>query len=273
MMLFAFLCTAALAAKVNLSPFKRISHDTLFMGEHPHPRNASKTVHGYAFLHYHTDSDVARSQDPAYPPSGKHTHFKRALMPLDRCAVPLAEGASWKTSRGYFINAANQQQLSPVFLETAVARALRKWNCALEDRLVIGPLLGVRSNLDGNAIQVDYPDGVNEIGLGTITGRPGTLAFTVLYGIFSGPVEERELTNFKMIFDQSKYRFGDASVSAGVIDFESTATHEAGHVFGLDDIYLDECSDVTMFATSSPDETKKRTLEQSDIAGLREIYD
>jgi hypothetical protein len=260
-------------AKVNIGRFNRISHDTLYMGEHRHPRNASKTVHGYAFLHYHHKSDVARAQSSDFPPVGKANHFKRNNIPLDRCTVPLADGAGWKTSRGYFINSLNTQQLSPAFLEQTIARSLRKWNCALDDRLVIGPLLGVRNNLDGNAIQIDVPDGINEIGLGTIVGRPGTIAFTVLYGIFSGPVEERELTNFKMIFDQSKYIFGDASQRFGVIDFESTATHESGHVFGLDDIYDDRCSDVTMFATSQPDETKKRTLEKSDVNGVQQIYD
>jgi hypothetical protein len=267
------LCACVVVAKVNLARYQRLAHDTLFMGEHRHPRNASKTVQGYAFLHYHSDSDAARAQSDAFPPVGKSNHFKRAnVPPLDRCAMPLADGAVWKTSRGYFINTLNAQQLSPAFLETTIARALRKWNCALDDRLVIGPLLGLRTNLDGNAIQIETPDGVNEIGLGTIVGRPGTIAFTVLYGIFSGPIEDRELTNFKMVFDESKYRFGDASVRSGVIDFESTATHEAGHVFGLDDIYSFSCADVTMFATSEADETKKRTLEGADIVGVQTIY-
>ena len=45
-----------------------------------------------------------------------------------------------------------------------------------------------------------------------------------------------------------------------------------GHVLGLDDIYLKSCSNVTMFGYSVAGETKKQTLETSDINGVKKIY-
>ena len=56
------------------------------------------------------------------------------------------------------------------------------------------------------------------------------------------------------------------------MDLENIATHELGHGLGLGDLYKDACSDVTMFGYSTEGETKKRTLEPADIAGIQELY-
>lgn len=272
----ATLASRSVGGSVDLRRFKHLAYDTLYMGEHRHPRNASRTVHGYMFLHLDHTSAIAKAQRKLEQRSvSKALHFERVerhAVAGTTCSIPIADGASWKTSRGYFINAVNSQRLSEAFLERSVSRAFRRWNCALGDRLVIGPLLGVRADRDGSSINIDTPDGFNEIGLTRIDGKPGTIAFTLLFGVFSGPVEQRELTNFKTLFDQGHYQFGNSSETRGKIDFEATMTHEAGHVYGLDDIEDTRCADVTMYATSVPDETKKRTPEKQDIDGLNEIY-
>lgn len=268
---------------INLHGYQRISHDTLLIGQRAHPRDRSRNVTGYAFLHLDRNSALAKAQSKMEEPIAKRQHFDRAQTiglssvssAATACSMPIADGAVWKVSRGFFVNSRNTQQLSAAFLERAVTRAFRRWSCVLHgvERLVIGPLLGVRTDRDGNQINHDAPDGANEIGLARIDGRPDTVALTVLYGIFDGPIEQRGLVEFKMFFDQDHYRFGNSSERRGVIDFESTATHESGHAMGLDDIYSANCADVTMFGTSTFDEIKKRTLESPDIAGLLDLYD
>lgn len=54
--------------------------------------------------------------------------------------------------------------------------------------------------------------------------------------------------------------------------FESIATHELGHSVGLDDLYDGSCSEQTMYGYATEGETKKRTLEAGDIAGVQELY-
>lgn len=54
---------------------------------------------------------------------------------------------------------------------------------------------------------------------------------------------------------------------------QEIATHEIGHSLGLDDLYEDRHSELTMYGYTSPKETKKMTLEVGDIAGAVELYD
>jgi hypothetical protein len=56
-------------------------------------------------------------------------------------------------------------------------------------------------------------------------------------------------------------------------DIQNILTHEFGHWLHLADIYdPSTCAEVTMWGTAPLGETKKRTLEQSDIDGLIAIY-
>ncbi len=55
-------------------------------------------------------------------------------------------------------------------------------------------------------------------------------------------------------------------------DIQNIATHEFGHPIGLDDLYDDIYSELTMYGYSSKGEIEKCTLEQGDIAGARELY-
>ena len=285
---FALLAVCAVPRReIDWSRVHQISHDTFFLGEHRHPLNASRRVHGYAFAHP-AHSDTVRAEQRRFA-DAKVIHFSRiaSASPHDRrlgrltraqfsaCARPIAAGVRWRTSRGFFLNSHNRQGLSADYLERATMRAVERWQCVLggaQQRLVLGPLLDVRLTRSGDDMNLGVPDGRSEVGLGTIRDRPGTIALTVLWGIFEGPVEQRELIEFDMIFDESNYVFGNASAVMGVIDYESTATHEFGHAHGLDDIYEDACSDVTMFGTSARDETHKRTLEMADTDAVLELY-
>jgi len=61
---------------------------------------------------------------------------------------------------------------------------------------------------------------------------------------------------------------------AGKFDIQNIATHEFGHTLLLGDLYdpASEHSEKTMYGWSSEGETKKRSLHQDDIDGIRHIY-
>ncbi len=55
-------------------------------------------------------------------------------------------------------------------------------------------------------------------------------------------------------------------------DVRNVATHEAGHFIFLNDLYGAEDEPQTMYAYLPRGETKRRTLEWGDVAGLRFVY-
>jgi len=55
-------------------------------------------------------------------------------------------------------------------------------------------------------------------------------------------------------------------------DIQNIATHEFGHPVGLDDLYDEIYSELTMYGYSSKGETKKCSLEEGDIAGAQFRY-
>ena len=59
---------------------------------------------------------------------------------------------------------------------------------------------------------------------------------------------------------------------AGKYDVQNIATHEFGHTLLLGDLYGDADSEKTMYGYGAKGETKKRTLHQDDIDGIRYIY-
>lgn len=56
------------------------------------------------------------------------------------------------------------------------------------------------------------------------------------------------------------------------LDIQNIATHEFGHTVGLDDLYGEVYSELTLYGYSSKGETKKCTLEIGDIAGAQCLY-
>jgi hypothetical protein len=56
------------------------------------------------------------------------------------------------------------------------------------------------------------------------------------------------------------------------MDLQNIATHEFGHWLVLNDLYKKPARQQTMYGYGAYAETKKRTLESGDIAGLETIY-
>ena len=64
----------------------------------------------------------------------------------------------------------------------------------------------------------------------------------------------------------------DPSKRDRAFDIQNIATHEFGHPVGLDDLYDEIYSELTMYGYSSKGETKKCSLEDGDKAGAQELY-
>ena len=268
--ILAALCFCALnshpTAALRLQDHQQISHHKYYLGRH-------RSLHGYAFVHYHHKDGPNRTTTGPGPGWKAHHLNKRQLG--SPCTAPISDGARWRVSEGYYVHTRNNQGLSEPYVLSTMARAMDAWRCVLGGTLglsVIGPRIGVRRNTPASTFPIDRPTGENEIGFGPIEGRPGTVAVTVVWGVFGGPVAAREIREFKMRFDEEHYRFGNASLSGVFMDLEAIATHECGHAHGLDDIYLAPCGHVTMFGTSRNGETKKRTLAAEDASGILGLY-
>lgn len=65
---------------------------------------------------------------------------------------------------------------------------------------------------------------------------------------------------------------GPEKLPKRTFDVQNTATHEAGHVVGLDDLYEDQYSELTMYGYISYGETKKISLEEGDMLGCQALY-
>jgi hypothetical protein len=68
------------------------------------------------------------------------------------------------------------------------------------------------------------------------------------------------------------YNWSTAVNPPGQYDTQEIATHEFGHAFGLLDLYGTEDSAKTMYGFCATGESRARTLEPDDIAGIRYLY-
>jgi hypothetical protein len=168
-----------------------------------------------------------------------------------KCFSLLGNGAKWKTIEPY----------STTFLTLPVAT----WNEVDKDIFGRGQLVNEVREFDGEM------DDVNTAQFGPYP-NPNVLAVTVVWGIFIGPPRGRELVEWDILMNDA-FTWGDATKpnTPNVWDIANVATHELGHAAGLGHP-PDECTEETMYAFAASGETKKRTLEAGDIAGILGLY-
>ncbi|MCP8306549.1 MAG: matrixin family metalloprotease, partial [archaeon] len=109
-------------------------------------------------------------------------------------------------------------------------------------------------------------DGYNVVSWGSIDGAGGTLAQTT---IWYDP-RTKLIYEFDMVFDDAET--WSTTGGSGKYDVQNIGTHEAGHTLHLGDLYDLRYDEETMYGYAYPGETKKRTLNTGDIAGIRHIY-
>lgn len=68
------------------------------------------------------------------------------------------------------------------------------------------------------------------------------------------------------------YYVWSTSGAPGAYDVQNIGTHEMGHSLVLNDLYRSAQAEQTMYGYGAAGETKKRSLESGDIAGIKTIY-
>lgn len=160
----------------------------------------------------------------------------------------------------YTINPNNPQGLSKRFITSAISTSAETWDSATSKELFNNAY-----KID-NRVKFGKRDNKNAIVFGRYR-YPSAIAVTgIWFNRITGQIYETD-----MLFN-TNYAWGDATVNPSKMDLQNIATHEFGHVDGLDDIYNGACTEVTMYGYSGYGETKKRTLESPDITGLLTLY-
>ncbi|OGE80573.1 MAG: hypothetical protein A2660_00215 [Candidatus Doudnabacteria bacterium RIFCSPHIGHO2_01_FULL_45_18] len=215
------------------------------------PKTGS-VVEGFMFVDYQNEnakSGNARSNQP----SG------------NSCYAFLAKGAKWKTVEPWLVNPTNSRGLDQTFVFNNTQTDIAKWNVSAGVTI-----LGTGSSTsDTLAVDTTSPDGSNEVYFADVSTQ-GVIAVTTVWGIFSGPTFNRRLVEWDMVIDDTDFDWS-SSGEAGKMDFENIITHELGHAAGMGHP-SDSCPEETMFRFADNGETKKRTLNTGDIAGIQTLY-
>ena len=233
-----------------------------------------RMVQGYAYVHYKeakgkpsgcNNDGVCQGWEAAS--CGDCSGGGEEPPPSDvACYGFLSKRTMWKTVEPYVVNPANTAGLNESFVFENFAMDVAKWeSAAMTDILGEGSLTAAPLVADDVS-----PDGLNEVYFGSIDDS-GAIAITIVWGTFNAPPPRRELVEWDQVYDQVDFGWSDSG-APGLMDFESIATHELGHSVGLADLDTEECAEQTMYGYASYGETKKRTLEAGDIAGVQELY-
>lgn len=221
-----------------------------------------KVVQGYMFIDY--------KKGYAKP---DHAGKKGKGGSKSKCFQQFARGAKWKTTEPFLLNPANVNGMSSAFVENVMTSSINEWESQVSFD-IFGTQLTTSAVLSADTVT---PDGVNEVYFGGISGQ-GSIAVTILWGIFSGPVRGRQLVEWDMVFDDAEFRFGNAGPTSetspgdtSLMDLQNIAAHEVGHAAGLNHPE-DTCTEETMYAFADYGETKKRTLNAGDISGIQGVY-
>lgn len=186
--------------------------------------------------------------------------------PLANYAL-LGKGVKWRNLPvRYVINPSNLFGFSETQISETISLATQEWDSNTSALLFDGSYaFDVTANWDDT-----NRDDRNEISFGNYPEH-GVIAITSIWGYFGGPLNSRQIVEFDVLFDNDFF-WGNADVNLAVMDFQNIATHELGHGFGLDDLYYAGAMEETMYGYSTEGETKKRTLNAGDIAGIQAIY-
>ncbi len=211
----------------------------------------SAEVEGYAVVTYETSAARAPADTAAHG--------------TGPCTSPFAEGTRWRVTEPFVVDHTNNQGLGEQFFLDAAWTAMCEW-----DSKLLFNIFGPRDNISvADGPDCVAPDGKNEL-MFCVIDEPGVLAITFLWGVFDGPVAQREMLETDVCFNTA-FSWGNVSAGdSGVFDLQAVFTHEAGHCAGFGHVSL---SEATMFASAGVGETKKRTLLECEIEGLCLHYD
>lgn len=215
-----------------------------------------RLVEGYA--HIYKKGNVKPPQNPKGGPT---------------CYGFLSRGAMWKDIEPYIVNPTNNSAMAPNFVSQTLGVYINQWEDAA-DGVLNGsglPILGdeIAGTVDG--ADTVTPDNKNEVYFDGLDS--GTIGVTIVWGIFGGPPQGRELVEWDQVYNDVDFDWSqDASSDPSKMDFANIANHELGHTFGLDDIYDGTCTEVTMYGYATEGEINKRDLTPADVMGISSLY-
>lgn len=192
----------------------------------------------------------------------------------------LSAGMKWKTVESYVVDPAvthSDGTLDATYVSGVVRDAIGQWEDAANGTVGDGVSVNVMGDevsgtVDAGSIG-DVTNGVNEVCFAPIA-ESGVIAVTYVWGYYSGPTKFREIIEWDQIYDDDgNWTWGDCVTSGSTtdMDFAEIAQHEIGHAFGMGhsgSTYTEE----TMYAYAANGETKKRSLNTGDIAGIDGLY-
>ena len=185
-------------------------------------------------------------------------------------------GPKWDLSKysgggvPYTINPSN----APLGAENEVKLGFEAWDAATSAELFNNP------TIDTSAWW-GREDGRNNVSWQLIAGYPNVIAGTWIWYLDNdgsgGMSATDEIIETDIVFNLGSIKWGidpdgEGPTKIKNFDVQDIATHEAGHVVGLDDLYESKYSELTMYGYSSKGETKKISLEVGDVLGTQAIY-
>ena len=184
-------------------------------------------------------------------------------------------GYKWKAFpvKWYIDTANNDAWLSENDQYTDMLKSLKTWDQATGKNLkrVVG-----RISVFG-AIEPGWntgsPDGYNVFemdGVGWINSHMGTGTIG-LCRVYYIPATHK-IVESDILLNEGYGWSSQVAPHAGTMRVQNIGTHEAGHAFGLSDLYASTYKPATMYGYSSYDETKKCSLWTGDIQGIRKLY-
>lgn len=198
------------------------------------------------------------------------------------CYGFLASGAKWKTLEPWIVNTSNSRSLSSTSVFSSLDASIAEWEDAADgavDGVEGYDILGSGSTTGETLVaNTGSPDDKNEVYFADI-GSDGAIGVTIVWGYFRGNPAWRELIEWDQIYDDVDFDWSEdctaedcTSEGNKKMDFPNIAIHELGHSVGLDDLYDEKCSEMTMYGYGAYGETKKSDLEDGDINGISELY-
>ncbi len=183
------------------------------------------------------------------------------------CYSHLAKGAKWKIEEPYLVDPRNTRELDEASVRSVLANAISEWEVAAGDSQILGNEVAEAVN----RATIGDLNGKNEVIFADID-RAGVIGVTIVWGIFGGRPNNRELVEWDQVYDDVDFDWSLSEVGvAGTMDFENIAQHELGHSVGMG--HPDStCTEETMFASAGYGETKKRDLFDGDKEGIFKLY-
>lgn len=170
--------------------------------------------------------------------------------------------AKWKTIEPWVVNPANTEGLDNNFVSGNLVADIQKWEDATAN-----DILGDGSTTNATLVaDTSSPDGVNEVYWGNVDST-GAIAVTIVWYTIG---RQKQIVEWDQVYDQVDFNWSSTG-EAGKMDFENIATHEIGHSDGMGHPD-DSCTEETMYRFASSGETKKRSLNAGDIAGIQALY-